>query len=133
MKKHVNDMINRNESITNIINYMFVCDCSAVQIVKQLVNEFNYDEIEIREILKNEFNVEFSQFVTISEFENETINYKDMEIEIFVNGCTIECEFITSENKRIRLVKTVDNHEYKMIYRRNEHYIFVIENIIKIN
>lgn len=60
------------------------------------------------------------------------MKYKTLENEIFANGCWIECEFITSENKRIRIVKTVDNHKYKMIYVRNERYMFVIENIIKI-
>ena len=60
------------------------------------------------------------------------MNYKEMEIEIFGNGCMIEYEFVTSDNRQIRVVKTRDNIEYKMIYVRNEHYVFVIHEIIKL-
>lgn len=60
------------------------------------------------------------------------MNYRDMEHEIFGNGCMIEYEFITNDNRQIRVVTSIDGQQYKMIYVRNEHYVFVIDSIIKL-
>lgn len=61
-------------------------------------------------------------------------NYKVMESEIFENGCTIEHEvnlMDTIGEKKLRTVRTLDNHFYKFIYRKNKHNVFVIDNIHK--
>ena len=57
---------------------------------------------------------------------------KDLETDIFANGCEIMFETITSDNKRIRVVRAANGKEYKMIYNRNEHYVFVISSIERI-
>ena len=57
---------------------------------------------------------------------------KELETKLFCEGLTIEAETITSDNKRIRLVSTLKGESYKLIYRRNEHYVFVIHDIIKL-
>jgi hypothetical protein len=54
------------------------------------------------------------------------MNYRDMERNIFAAGCYIEYEFTTGRNELIRGVTTVDGKQYKMKYKRNEHYVFII-------
>lgn len=57
---------------------------------------------------------------------------KELETKLFCEGLTIEAETITSDNQRVRLVSTLTGENYKFIYHRNEHYVFVIHDIIKL-
>lgn len=57
---------------------------------------------------------------------------KDLERRLFCEGCKIEAETITSDNRKVRLVSTIKGENYKFIYHRNEHYVFVIHDIIKL-
>lgn len=57
---------------------------------------------------------------------------REKERKLFCEGCTIEAETITSDNRRIRLVSTLKGESYKLIYHRNEHYVFVIHDITQI-
>lgn len=57
---------------------------------------------------------------------------REKERQLFSEGCTIEAETITSDNRRIRLVSTLKGESYKLTYHRNEHYVFVIHDIIKL-
>lgn len=57
---------------------------------------------------------------------------KDLETKLFCEGLTIEAETITSDNQKVRLVSTLAGENYKFIYRRNERYVFVIHDIIKL-
>lgn len=57
---------------------------------------------------------------------------KDLERKLFCEGCTIEAETITSDNRKVRLVSTLAGENYKFIYHRNERYVFVIHDIIKL-
>ena len=60
------------------------------------------------------------------------MNYKELEIEIFENGCTIEFEYINNLGVKIRSVKTLTGKEYRMIYQRNENNVFVIYSIVEV-
>lgn len=60
------------------------------------------------------------------------MDYREKEIEIFANGCTIEYEFITLDNRKIRSVETIDGIPYRLIYKRNKNNVFVIDNIVKL-
>lgn len=57
---------------------------------------------------------------------------KELETKLFCEGLTIEAETITSDNRKVRLVSTLSGESYKLTYRRNEHYTFVIHDIIKV-
>lgn len=62
------------------------------------------------------------------------MNYKEMEVDIFASGCMIEHEINLMDDlgeKKLRTIRTLDNHFYKFVYRRNEHNVFVIDNIQK--
>lgn len=58
------------------------------------------------------------------------MDYREMERNIFADGCIIEYEFITDKNEQIRVVTAVKTgKQYKMKYKRNEHYVFIIYDI----
>lgn len=57
---------------------------------------------------------------------------REKERQLFCEGCTIEAETITSDNRRIRLVSTLKGESYKLTYHRNERYVFVIHDITQI-
>ena len=58
------------------------------------------------------------------------MNYKTMEQNIFADGCIIEYEFINDHHEQIRVVTAVKTgKQYKLKYKRNEHYVFIISDI----
>lgn len=57
---------------------------------------------------------------------------KEHEIKLFCEGCTIEAEINTNDDRKIRLVSTSKGERYKLTYHRNEHYVFVIHYITQI-
>lgn len=59
------------------------------------------------------------------------MNYKAMEQKLFADGCTIEFEYVTNMNIRIRYVRTLTGKEYRMIYTRNENNAFIIHSIVE--
>ena len=56
---------------------------------------------------------------------------KEHEIKLFCEGCMIEAEINTDDDRKIRLVSTSKGERYKLVYHRNEHNMFVIHSIVK--
>lgn len=57
------------------------------------------------------------------------MDYKEMERNIFADGCYIEYEFINNNGDMIRGVTTLNRKEYKLTYKRNKNYMFIISDI----
>ena len=57
---------------------------------------------------------------------------KDLERKLFGDGLYIEYEFINNKGELIRGVTTVNGKNYRMTYKRNEHYVFIIHDIMEV-
>lgn len=57
---------------------------------------------------------------------------KEMERNLFANGCEIEFEFITSDNRKIRQIRARDGKVYNLVYVRNEHYVFTADSVMEV-
>lgn len=62
LKRQINTMIKNNNSLIDIINYLFTCDYSVFKIIHILTTNFNINEQEIITILKKYFNIEIQQY-----------------------------------------------------------------------
>lgn len=58
LKRQVKQMIRRNETIVNIINYLFTCDCNIIEIVDLLVNEFDFKPQLIKNVFREDFGMD---------------------------------------------------------------------------
>lgn len=66
LKNQIKDFINQGKTVIEIINYLFTCDYSATEVVKILVKNFGCQEQLIKDVLKVDFGIEFSPFVTVA-------------------------------------------------------------------
>ena len=57
---------------------------------------------------------------------------KDMERQLFCEGCVIEAEVNRADGTKVRLVSTLKGEQYKLQYRRNEHNVFVVYDVTKV-
>lgn len=58
LKKQINEMIRKNETIVNIINFLFTCDYSVEEVAKILVNEFGCKEQLVRDVFWVDFGMD---------------------------------------------------------------------------
>ena len=65
LKEQIKSFINQGESLVSIINYLFTCDYTAIEIVKILVTYFDCKEQLIRDVLEVNFGIEFSPFTNL--------------------------------------------------------------------
>lgn len=64
--KQVNDYINKCETLVNIINYLFTCDCSVNEIINTLTAKpFNFQKQLIIDVLKVDFDIEITPFIDL--------------------------------------------------------------------
>lgn len=57
---------------------------------------------------------------------------KDMECQLFFEGCYIEAEISREDGSMVRLISTTRGEQYNLLYRRNEHNVLVISEVTKI-
>jgi hypothetical protein len=59
-------------------------------------------------------------------------NFEKLEQQLFNDGCYIDCEFITDNGYKIRLITTVKKIRYRLTYVKNSKNVFTIYNIEKV-
>ena len=57
---------------------------------------------------------------------------KDKERQLFCEGCTIEAEINLEDGSKIRLVSTLKGEQYRLLYRRNEHNMLVVNQVTEL-
>ena len=57
---------------------------------------------------------------------------RDLERQLFCDGCIIEAEINLEDGSKIRLVSTLKGEQYRLLYRRNEHNVFIINQVTKL-
>ena len=57
---------------------------------------------------------------------------KDLECKLFCEGCTIEAEINLEDRTKVRLISTTKGEKYKLFYRRNEHNVFIVNQVNKL-
>lgn len=57
---------------------------------------------------------------------------RDLECQLFCEGCIIEAEINLEDGSKIRLVSTLKGENYRLLYRRNEHNVFTINQVDKL-
>lgn len=57
---------------------------------------------------------------------------KELEQQLFSEGCIIEAEINLEDGSKIRLVSTLKGDRYRLLYRRNEHNVFIISQVDKL-
>lgn len=57
---------------------------------------------------------------------------RDKERQLFSEGCMIEAEINLEDGSKIRLISTLKGEQYRLLYRRNEHNMFVVHQVDKI-
>lgn len=57
---------------------------------------------------------------------------RDLERQLFCEGCTIEAEINRDDGSKVRLISTLKGEQYKLLYRRNEHNVFTINQVTKL-
>ena len=63
LKRQIKEMIEKNETIVNVINYLFTCDYEATEIIKMLVKHFDCKEQLLKDVFAVDFGIEFSPFI----------------------------------------------------------------------
>lgn len=57
---------------------------------------------------------------------------REKERQLFSEGCVIEVEVYLEDGSKVRLVSTLKGDRYRLLYRRNEHHVFVICQVDKL-
>lgn len=57
---------------------------------------------------------------------------RDLERQLFCEGCIIEAETNLEDGSKVRLVSTLKGEQYRLLYRRNEHNVFIINQVTKL-
>ena len=57
---------------------------------------------------------------------------RDLERQLFCEGCTIEAEINLEDGSKVRLISTLKGEHYRLLYRRNEHNVFVVHQVDKL-
>lgn len=57
---------------------------------------------------------------------------REKERQLFCEGCVIEAEINLEDGSKIRLISTSKGEQYKLLYRRNEHNVFIINQVNKL-
>ena len=57
---------------------------------------------------------------------------RDLERQLFCEGCIIEAEINRDDGSMIRLVSTLKGEQYKLLYRRNKHNVLIINQVTKL-
>lgn len=60
IKRQVKDFINQNETLVNIINYLFTCDYTEREIIKILVKHFGCQKQLLIDIFRVDFDIELN-------------------------------------------------------------------------
>lgn len=72
----VQDFINSDESLVNIINYLFTCDCTPDEVIRLLVDRFDCQEVLVKDTLADDFGIEVgSRYVESKSLICETYDY----------------------------------------------------------
>ena len=58
IKRQVAEMINRDETIVNIINYLFTCDYCPLEVVDFLVNDFKCNRRLVGDVMYVDFGMD---------------------------------------------------------------------------
>lgn len=57
---------------------------------------------------------------------------RDLERQLFCEGCIIEAEINLEDGSKVRLVSTLKGEQYRLLYHRNEHNVFIINQVTKL-
>ena len=57
---------------------------------------------------------------------------RDLERQLFCEGCIIEAEINQDDGSKVRLISTLKEEQYRLLYRRNEHNVFIINQVTKL-
>lgn len=57
---------------------------------------------------------------------------REKERQLFCEGCVIEAEINLEDGTKVRLISTTKGEKYKLFYRRNEHNVFIVNQVNKL-
>lgn len=57
---------------------------------------------------------------------------KELEQQLFSEGCVIEAEINLDDGSKVRLISTLKGERYKLLYRRNENNVFIVHQVNKL-
>lgn len=57
---------------------------------------------------------------------------RDLERQLFCEGCMIEAEINLEDGSKVRLISTLKGEHYRLLYRRNEHNVFIVHQVDKL-